>query len=409
MLDSWDDIKVFDDNLDDLEIMRKIASQNDFEDPFHLLDVGDIIRKYKTWLEKLPKVVPYYAVKCNPNPTVIKILAALGASFDCASKQEIITVMSNRVSSDRVVFANPVKTPGQLRYSKKVGVRKMTADNMNELKKIKDLFPEAKVIIRVRCDAAITKVHLGSKFGCNSHSEALKLICGCRDLGLELVGFSFHVGSLCGEPAAMARGIRICRDLIEKSKFMGLSSARIIDIGGGFPSDSTIFEEFVKVVNDALLDLDPDIEVISEPGRYFVGSASKAAVFVHGKKTTLEGDTQKMTYYLNDGIYGSFYAHFLKVESQLPKLLFGSSRVEKKYQTTLWGPTCDSYDCIASEVYLPEYKVGDWLYWSNMGAYTDCFNNSFNGFSGPTVILVVRRSCWNSFLNKLPHKMSYSL
>ena len=46
--------------------------------------------------------------------------------------------------SDRIIFANPVKTPSQIRYARKVGVSKMTADSIWELRKIKELYPEAK-------------------------------------------------------------------------------------------------------------------------------------------------------------------------------------------------------------------------------------------------------------------------
>lgn len=59
-------------------------------------------------------------------------------------QQEIVTVMAYGVPADRIIFANPIKTPLQIRYAQKVGVKKMTADSMWELRKIKELFPDAK-------------------------------------------------------------------------------------------------------------------------------------------------------------------------------------------------------------------------------------------------------------------------
>ncbi|KAH3743547.1 hypothetical protein Pelo_15053 [Pelomyxa schiedti] len=36
----------------------------------------------------------------------------------------------------------------------------------------------------------------------------------------------------------------------------------------------------------------------------------------------------------------------------------------------IFGPTCDSLDCITQEAMLPELGIGDYLYFENMGAYT---------------------------------------
>jgi Pyridoxal-dependent decarboxylase, C-terminal sheet domain len=51
------------------------------------------------------------------------------------------------------------------------------------------------------------------------------------------------------------------------------------------------------------------------------------------------------------------------------------------YTSTIFGPTCDSIDVICRSVLLPTLKVGDWLYFTNMGAYTMAAASSFNGFT----------------------------
>lgn len=56
------------------------------EDPFYVVEVDDFLRKHKTWLHLMPRVRPFYAVKCNPSRIVLETLAALGLGFDCASK-----------------------------------------------------------------------------------------------------------------------------------------------------------------------------------------------------------------------------------------------------------------------------------------------------------------------------------
>jgi Pyridoxal-dependent decarboxylase, C-terminal sheet domain len=51
------------------------------------------------------------------------------------------------------------------------------------------------------------------------------------------------------------------------------------------------------------------------------------------------------------------------------------------YTSTIFGPTCDSIDVICRSVLLPKLQVGDWLYFTNMGAYTMAAASCFNGFT----------------------------
>lgn len=59
------------------------------DEPFYMVDVQDILLKNKNWNLKLPRVRPYYAVKCNNCPIVLEILVGLGLGFDCASKVSV--------------------------------------------------------------------------------------------------------------------------------------------------------------------------------------------------------------------------------------------------------------------------------------------------------------------------------
>lgn len=68
------------------EVIRSTIRKCGSDDPFYVVDVADITRKHKTWTSSLPRVKPFYAVKCNPTPIMLETLAALGCGFDCASK-----------------------------------------------------------------------------------------------------------------------------------------------------------------------------------------------------------------------------------------------------------------------------------------------------------------------------------
>lgn len=62
---------------------------------------------------------------------------------------------------------------------------------------------------------------------------------------------------------------------------------------------------------------------------------------------------------------------------------------EPRYQSVIWGPTCDCTDKVADDYWIPELHVGDWLLIDNMGAYTVTLCTDFNGFERAQIYTVV--------------------
>jgi hypothetical protein len=84
------------------------------EDSFYVVDIGVIVSQFYQWRKHFPRVHPYYAIKCNPDPVIIQTLAILGANFDCASRQEIKLVQDICASlpltrTPEIIYANPCK------------------------------------------------------------------------------------------------------------------------------------------------------------------------------------------------------------------------------------------------------------------------------------------------------------
>ncbi len=103
------------------------------QDAFYVLDLGLLVRLFQEWVQAMPRVKPFYAVKCSPDPALLTTLAALGAGFDCASKAEIAQVLDLGVSTERIVFANPCKIQSHVAYAASVGVNIMTFDSESEV------------------------------------------------------------------------------------------------------------------------------------------------------------------------------------------------------------------------------------------------------------------------------------
>ena len=138
---------------------------------------------------------------------MLKLLSALGTGFDCASKTEIEQVLSMGTSPDRIIYAQPCKTNSYVRYVKTMGVKQMTFDNADELYKIAKLFPGAELFLRITTDDTSSLCRLSMKFGAAMDTTE-SLLTLARDLGLNVVGVSFHVGSGASDPMAFFKAVR---------------------------------------------------------------------------------------------------------------------------------------------------------------------------------------------------------
>lgn len=398
-------------------VMKSILMSGMKEDAFYVLNVGDIVRKHEEWKMLLPRVDPYYAVKCNDSQMVLEVLAALGTGFDCASKGEINKVLSLGVDPSRIIYANPAKPISHIRYASQYSIDTMTFDNEIELQKVKQFHPNAQLVIRIRCDAEVAQCNLGMKFGCDALSEAPRLLRLARSLDLAVVGVSFHVGSGCGEAPVFGRAILAARQLFDLGNSLGFGM-RILDLGGGYPGcDGLAMDRIAKVINVALDEYFPvggeeDVSIIAEPGRYYVASAFTLATLIHSKRDVFAPDSvvpSHTMYYINDGVYGSFnciiYDH--AVCTPIPFNIIDNEDEEYRYRETLipssvWGPTCDGLDKVNDDILLPEMPVGSWLIYRNMGAYTLPVASTFNGYPIPKVHAVIEEHIWLMLKDRLP-------
>lgn len=371
-----------------IDMVDSITSDPDNDQPFFVVDVGDIVYKIKLWKLKIPRVEPFYAVKCNGDAAVMELMAGLGLGFDCASKSEIDAVRSLGVSPSRIIYANPCKTKSFIKHAAAKGVDLMTFDNEQELYKVKELFPLARLVLRIRVDDSGSVCQLGLKFGCEV-SDAEHLLAVAKSLGLSIVGVSFHVGSNSREPSSFASAIESARLVFDQGLAMGFPM-ELLDIGGGYPGDrgfQKLFDKIAQTINTSLALHFPEetgVRIISEPGRFFVASAFTLYTTVIAKREVLLPGSvvPRAMYYLNDGVYGSFNCTVFDHAEPVPFALRGGGPL---HPCSLWGPTCDSMDQILEEALLPNLQVGDWVVFENMGAYTLCASSNFNGFQVPEV------------------------
>ena len=283
------------------------AQKTNAEAAFFVADLSQVYRQHLRWKACLPNVEPFYgmssarplciqndviyvAVKANPDPFVLRLLAALGTGFDCASQNEINTVLGmGNVDPSRIIFANPCKAISFIRHAARAQVDKMTFDNTDELYKIARTHPGAKLVVRILADDSKSLCRLGLKFGVPLVMVPA-LLAKARELGLDVIGVSFHVGSGCYDSSAFADAIMRARAAFDMGREAGYAFD-FLDVGGGF--EDADFEETAAVLNTALDKYFPDrtnLKVIAEPGRFYVSRAFTLATNIIARRAKAPSD-----------------------------------------------------------------------------------------------------------------------
>ncbi|KAH8394765.1 hypothetical protein KR222_005147, partial [Zaprionus bogoriensis] len=360
------------------------------DEALNICDLSSVERKHSLWQQLMPRIRPYYAVKCNDDARIVQTLADLGIGFDCASKNEVKQVLECGVSPDRIIFANPCRPVSHLKYAQQQQVAKGTVDNEFEIYKLYKHYSNSNLIVRFKCEAKAAQCPLGDKFGCEADIDAAALMMLARALDLTVTGTSFHVGSGCSEFEAYERAIRKAKALFKFGELLGYD-LKLLDVGGGFPGSNDVqFEKISGIINKAVERhfADESIEIIAEPGRYFVAAAYTLICKIHAKREVRSstGKLDKIMYYLNDGVYGSFNCILYDHQVVTAEHYLDDAESLPTFQSLIWGPSCDSLDKISEDLLLPNLNRGDLIGFPNMGAYTVPIASAFNGFPLPTTM-----------------------
>lgn len=353
---------------------EKLAER--FGTPFLVLSLDEIKKNYKVLKKYLPRIKVHYAIKANPHPEILRVMADMGSCFDVASDGEIRTLYDLGVEGGRMIYANPVKTGAGLAACSSCHVSKMTFDSASEIDKIKAQCPEATLLLRLRIDNSSAHVDLNKKFGA-ARENALALMLQAKKSGLDMAGIAFHVGSQTVSSDPYLHALDIARELFEEGAAAGLQ-LRILDIGGGFPIPEPKVKfnlpEMLQQINARLDEDFADTEIWAEPGRYICGTAVNLVTSVIG--VTERGG--QPWYFLDEGLYGTFSGVLF---DQWDFKLISFREGEKKVAATFAGPSCDSLDIMFRGRMTVPLEVGDLLLVPSCGAYTSASATTFNGFS----------------------------
>jgi len=365
--------------------VRRLISE--FGSPLLILDCARVRSQYRKLQKALPGVALHYALKPLPHPAVIQTVIGLGGFLDLATTGEVELVQQLGIEASRCIHSHPIKRASDIRNALQYGVSTFVADNPDELRKFRAAAGKVALLLRVSFRSPGAVCDLSRKFGCDPEA-ALDLARQAAALGIDVLGFSFHVGSQVADAAKHVEAIGVCARLLAAARRERLGSCDTLDIGGGFPIDYmqrvTDISRLCAPIRRALSELPRRVRVIAEPGRYIVGPAAIGVATVMGRAQR-EGH---WWYYLDDGLYGS-YSGQLYDHARYPVSALRSGPL---LPSVLTGPTCDSIDVIAENLQLPRLREGDLVVGREMGAYTWACASTFNFYPKATIVAVNRQA-----------------
>jgi ornithine decarboxylase len=352
--------------------------------PCLVLDLDVVRNNYLAFTKALPDTRIFYAVKANPDPSILDLLARLGSCFDTASVVEIEQVLAAGASADRISYGNTVKKERDIKRAYELGVQLFAVDSEAEVEKIARAAPGAKVFCRMLCDGTGAEWPLSRKFGC-APVLAPRVLEHAHRLGLTAFGLSFHVGSQQCNPrmwdGALKAAAAIFNDLAERG-----IALQMVNLGGGFPTKYVKNVPAVKVYAQAILQSlrrnfgNRIPETIIEPGRGMVGNAGviEAEVVLISRKS----DDDKLKWvYLDIGKFNGLAETMDEMIRYPIRTAFDGEALEP---CIIAGPTCDSVDVLyEKEPYLlpVSLEIGSKVLIEGTGAYTTTYSSiGFNGF-----------------------------
>ena len=163
----------------------------------------------------------------------------------------------------------------------------MTFDNADELYKVARTHPTAKLVVRILTDDSKSLCALGLKYGAPLNTVP-GLLAKAKELGLNVIGVSFHVGSGCKDPSAFADAVMRARNVFDMGRHAGYNFS-FLDVGGGF--EDPTFEATSAILRDAIARYFPNrsgLRIIAEPGRFYVSNAFKLATHIIARRAPLD-------------------------------------------------------------------------------------------------------------------------
>jgi diaminopimelate decarboxylase/aspartate kinase len=320
----------------------------------------------------------YYAMKANPHPGILSLLAGEGLGIECVSRGEIEHVLATvpQFERERILFTPNFAAREEYAWALTQGVH-VTIDNLYVLRHWGELFRGREVLVRI--DSGIGRGHhqhvktagTHSKFGVPVE-ELDELVALCKAGDVRVIGLHAHPGSGVFDTQSWAETASLL--LAESARFPRL---RVINVGGGLGVPDSLDKPAIDLAAvDAALSSArsqrPEIAVWIEPGRYLVAAAGVLLAQVTQTKAKDDvryvGITTGMNSLIRPALYGAWHdiVNLTRIDSEADQVV------------SVVGPICESADFLGHDRLLPASAEGDVLLIANAGAYGRAMSSNYN-------------------------------
>ncbi len=353
--------------------------------PFYAYDRALLKSRVAKLRAALPAAIElHYAMKANPMPAVVALLAGLVDGIDVASAGELKVALDAGANPHEVSFAGPGKRDAELRQAVAAGVL-VNVESFRELRPLADasqaLGLPARVAVRVNPDFELKgsgmKMGGGPKqFGVDAE-QVPHLLQRIADAGLAFEGFHLFAGSQNLRAEAICEAQQKSYELALRLSQNAPAPVRFLNLGGGFgipyfPGErrlelAPIGDHLAQLLQRAQTEL-PQAKLVIELGRYFVGEAGVYVARVIDRKVS-----RGLVYLVTDGglhHHLSASGNFGQVVRKNYPVCVGTRMDSSELETTsVVGPLCTPLDLLADRMLLARADVGDLVVVFQSGAY----------------------------------------
>lgn len=367
------------------DLISKIAAE--VGTPFYLYSEQKLRDNFKSFadaVKPLKKATVCFAIKSNFNPTILKILAGMGAGADIVSGGELELALQAGVPADKIVFSGVGKTRAELTAAITAGIKQINAESESEIRLINEiaigLNKTAAVGIRVNPDVdartheKITTGKKENKFGIDWNDARRLFLSAEQFKGISLHGIEVHVGSQILELSPFREAFVKTKKMLNDLKEHGVS-IQTVDVGGGlgvaYKTDESAPSpaDYIAVLQDVLGDFDG--EFVFEPGRCISGDAGVLVASVVRVKQTGDKRFAVLDAGMSDLVRPAMYDAYHNIEA------VKGGEASERYDVV--GPICESADIFGKGRMLPELNEGDLIAIETAGAYGAAMASNYNG------------------------------
>ncbi len=373
--------------------------------PFYVYDRRLLSARVAELRAVLPPAIKlHYAMKANPMPAVVGLMAGLVDGIDVASAGELKVALDAGADAAEISFAGPGKRDAELRQAVAAGVL-VNVESARELPVLaqaaQDFGCAARVAVRVNPDFELKgsgmKMGGGPKqFGIDAE-QLPGVLAEVGRWGLAFEGFHLFAGSQNLKAESICEAQLKSYELALRLADHAPSAVRFLNLGGGFgipyfPGESRldlrpIGDNLARLLDRAQREL-PEASFVIELGRYLVGEAGLYVTRVVDKKVS-----RGQVYLVTDGGLNhhlSASGNFGQViRKNYPVTVSSRGGATAREVVSVVGPLCTPLDVLADRMDLPTAQIGDLVVVFQSGAYgASASPQAFLGHPQCTEVLV---------------------